>query len=330
MRPTTLAVLASPLGAIIVCPKLNTFTGSPELGSISYLVVVVVAMCAMYGSMHVAESAAVDMFGIAVVFLSGILPPRAAPLITSAWTSFLQWTGIDVEPFSQGPGQWTTKEHLFCFAMVWASLVVIEALVVLAGSHLTGSDGKVRRKPHAQVQLFKWFNLAATFLCARQTMEIITASPATKMYLGMPQSILTSKILLPPQSGSYTVLNTVFAFVCCFVVYDLVFYTWGRCIRPSILSTGDKHLQGTFNAHPIDFLVFAYNHLFAIIVVSFSPLGCHPHTILLFLLVSRILALIRIHRLHIWVPMILHDSGNESASNFGQYTTLWDLACGTA
>merc|ERR1711907_76747 len=136
--------------------------------------------------------------------------------------------------------------------------------------------------------------------------------------------------------GHCTFINTVVATLVCFVVYDLFYFSFHHILHhTSMFTVVHRHYHHRMAApHPLEFLASSYFHLLAVMVVSLSPIGCHAYAVIAFSFFSAVLATCQHTRLHIAIPFFHaasdHDVHHQdSHTNFGQYTVLWDYLCRT-
>lgn len=136
-----------------------------------------------------------------------------------------------------------------------------------------------------------------------------------------------------------TLLNSAGSLVAFYCVYDLPYTVFHRMLHHrSIYRYIHKHhhrqivpTRGNYdaiNVHPFEFVVGEYMHLLAIYIVP-----CHVITVLVFLVLSGVLASLNHTRFLIKIPF-LYDTKNHDVHhqlfdyNFGQYSMLYDKAFG--
>jgi len=153
---------------------------------------------------------------------------------------------------------------------------------------------------------------------------------------------------VPMALGEVGVLNTVFALVALFLVFDFVYTLlhWALHIK-SIYGLIHKHHHtqkapsraavDAINVHPVEYVLGEYNHLLALIICT-QVMPVHLITTLLFLGVGGMLAALNHTRHDVVIRMFnvtLYDSKVHDVhhripqSNYGQYTMFWDHVFGS-
>lgn len=139
--------------------------------------------------------------------------------------------------------------------------------------------------------------------------------------------------------GQLTVANTLGAFICFFLLYDLLYASFHRLLHVRWLYKyihKHHHRQisptrgnaDAINVHPFEFLVGEYLHLLVVLLIP-----CHVVAGFLFLVVAGILASLNHTRYPLRIPYV-YDVRNHDVhhrwpeQNFGQYTMVWDRAFG--
>lgn len=136
-----------------------------------------------------------------------------------------------------------------------------------------------------------------------------------------------------------TLLNTVVAMPCFYVVYDFFYTIFHQVLHHKLVyKFVHKHhhrqvvpTRGNYdaiNVHPFEFLVGEYLHLLAIYAVP-----CHIITVAVFVAVSGVLASLNHTRYVLAIPGC-YDVRNHDVhhryynANYGQYIMLWDRVFG--
>ena len=127
---------------------------------------------------------------------------------------------------------------------------------------------------------------------------------------------------------------------CLFLIYDFVYYIFHRILHiPWLYPYIHKHhhrqvspFRGTYdgiNTHPFEYIFGLYLHLESIIFLSFIVRDIHIVTIVLFYVLSSLMASLNHTRFAIYIPYFYdvrdHDVHHRwPRSNYGQFVMFWD------
>jgi len=281
---------------------------------------------------HIIESAAIDVSGTLFVAVCATTPvwfPSFFEIASVKALALAQVVGVDPTVLVSGPPAWGMREHvLFCIIVLAYFFVIENAAVLLGGGARKASTITLEIKDQA----FAIVNRVISIILARHMLEFAIAGSAsppvgTQDVFQIPAGLMQK--LRPPEWNAYTPGNTLGALVACFVVYDLLYYSFQRFIRPHVVGRSKSQVSAITN--PLQFLVNSYLHLVAVMLVALNPLGCHPFTVLSFLTVGAILEARNTSGIRPWIPQMFFgpEQMQSAQSNYGKYLTLWDNLCHT-
>jgi len=322
-------VAASPLAALLITPTVDN-EGKTELEFKAYVAITIFALLATSVATHLLESFFIDLSGTLFVAVASTAPFWSAPAFAQATTKILALAttlGVDVKILAIGPSAWNPIEHVFFAVAVLVCLLVLDLVVALLFAPAGPMSSVVNYDTKAQV--FAVVNRLVFLVATRHTLEFaLPARQACTDGFCIPHSV--RQLFVAPDTGDITVTNSVGALVACILVCDLFLYS----VRRFVLQKPCDASAGAIGANPLEYAVYSYMHLLAVVIVALSPVGIHSYTVVLFWLTTTMLmSIFKSRGLGVgWIPFFYSAADHEvedTDSNYSTYLTLWDYLCNT-